>query len=114
MTQLKEQFQKQGFVIIPKALETSLVQQLIEATDRTLNNEKFSYDLLKINKSQHIHKDKYMFEKEEIFLIGMVSPKYFYNWFIYLDRKFLGYFFIGRQAFHKLLNIGNFNQVLYP
>jgi len=72
MTQLKEEFQKQGFVIIPKALEPSLVQQLIEATDRTLNNEKFSYDLLKINKSQHIHKAKYMFEKEEIFLKTLV------------------------------------------
>ncbi len=72
MTQLKEQFQKQGFVIIPKALEPSLVQQLVEATDRTLNNEKFSYDLLKINKSQHIHKAKYMFEKEEIFLKTLV------------------------------------------
>lgn len=72
MTQLKEQFQKQGFVVIPKALEPTLVQQLIEATDRTLNNEKFSYDLLKINKSQHIHKAKYMFEKDEIFLKTLV------------------------------------------
>ena len=72
MTQLKEQFQKQGFVIIPNALESSLVQQLIEATDRTLNNEKFSYDFLKINKSQHIHKAKYMFEKEDIFLKTLV------------------------------------------
>jgi phytanoyl-CoA hydroxylase len=72
MIQLKEQFQKQGFVIIPKALETSLVQQLIKATDRTLNNDNFSYDLLKINKSQHIHKAKYMFEKEEIFLKTLV------------------------------------------
>ena len=72
MTQLKEQFQKQGFVVIPKALEPRLVQQLIEATDRTLNNEKFSYDLLKINKSQHIHKAKYMFEKDEIFLKTLV------------------------------------------
>lgn len=72
MSQRKEQFQKQGFVVIPKALDSLLVRQLIEATDRTLNNEKFSYDLLKINKSQHVHKAKYIFEKEEIFLKTLV------------------------------------------
>lgn len=72
MSQLKEQFQKEGFVIIPKALETPHIQQLIEATDRILTNEKFSYDLLKINQSQHVHKIKYMFEKEGIFLQTLV------------------------------------------
>jgi ectoine hydroxylase-related dioxygenase (phytanoyl-CoA dioxygenase family) len=72
MSPLKEQFQKQGFVIIPKALDASLIQELIEATDRTLANDKFAYDLLKINKSQHVHKAKYMFEKEEIFLKTLV------------------------------------------
>lgn len=72
MNPLKKQFQKQGFVHIPKALEASHIQKLIDATDRILHNEKFSYDLLKINNSQHVHKIRYMFEKEEIFLKTLV------------------------------------------
>ena len=72
MSQRKEQFQKQGFVLIPNAFDPSHVQDLVKATDRALNNEQFSYDHLRINKSQHIHKVKYMFEKEEIFLKTIV------------------------------------------
>jgi phytanoyl-CoA hydroxylase len=72
MNQRKEQFQNQGFIVIPNALEPLYVQQLVEGVDRVLNNEHFSYDHLRINKSQHVHKVKYMFEKEEIFLKTLV------------------------------------------
>jgi ectoine hydroxylase-related dioxygenase (phytanoyl-CoA dioxygenase family) len=86
MTKLREKFEKQGFVIIPKALEPSLVHQLIKATDRTLDNENFSYDLLKINKSQHVHKAKYMFEKDEIFLKTLVHDSLLYVVLDFIDN----------------------------
>jgi hypothetical protein len=68
MNSIKKEFEEKGFCLIPHALPQSLVKDLLIATEATLNNQVFSYDFCTINESQHIHKVKYMFEKDAIFL----------------------------------------------
>ena len=72
MNPIKREYEKQGFCLIPKALPEPLVANLLKATQNTLKNEEFSYDFCTINESKHIHKVKYMFEKDEIFLKALV------------------------------------------
>lgn len=72
MNSIKNEFEKQGFYHVRKALPQSLIRSLLTATQNTLENEKFAYDFCTINKSQHIHKIKYMFEKDTIFLKTLV------------------------------------------
>ena len=72
MNSIKREFEKQGFCLIPKALPEPLVANLLKATQNTLKNEDFAYDFCTINESKHIHKVKYMFEKDDIFLETLV------------------------------------------
>lgn len=72
MSSLRKELEAKGFSLIPKALPLHLVDQLVAATDQAMNNEKFSEDFCTINKSGHIHKLKYVFDKDEIFLEALV------------------------------------------
>jgi hypothetical protein len=73
MTQLKKNLEEDGFCLIPKSFSSSYVQGLIDAVERTLENENFSYDFLKLDKTKHTYKIKYMFEKDEFFYKTLVS-----------------------------------------
>jgi len=72
MNPIKREFEEQGFCLLRKALPKSLITSLLKATQNILKNEEFAYDFCMINESQHIHKVKYMFEKDEIFLKALV------------------------------------------
>tara|TARA_A100000171_G_C2129601_1_gene145802 strand:+ start:318 stop:1190 length:873 start_codon:yes stop_codon:yes gene_type:complete len=87
MNPLKEELEQNGFCHIPNAFSQLEIRRLVEATQKTLDNPDFEYDFLKINKDQHIHKIRYMFEKDPIFtetlvhesilsiLTRLISPK---------------------------------------
>lgn len=71
---LRAEFQKKGFCVIKNAFSTYDVSELLKYTEKVLTSDDGSEDFLRINNSNHIHKIKYMFEKEEVFLKYLVHP----------------------------------------
>lgn len=74
MNFLKQELYENGFSIFKNALSQELVSRLITATYKTMQEPKNATDLLSINKTGHVHKILYMFDKGEIFLETLVHP----------------------------------------
>lgn len=62
-----------GFKIYKSAFDHGAVGTLVREVDKILQNSEFEYDFLKLNKDGHIHKVRYMFEKNENFIKALVS-----------------------------------------
>lgn len=77
MHPLKKQFQEKGFLVIPKAFPQPTIDELLVVTEKALHNKVFAYDHLAINETGHIHKIKYMFEKDPFFLKTLVHDAIF-------------------------------------
>ena len=71
---IKKEIQEQGYYIFRNAFSQQDVLELIQATDKALTTSENSEDLLAINKTGHVHKILYMFNKGEIFLKALVHP----------------------------------------
>ena len=71
---IKEIFQDQGFCVFRNALTPQDVEELIEATDKALSSPLNTEDLLALNKTGHVHKILYMFDKGEVFLKALAHP----------------------------------------
>lgn len=62
-----------GFKIYKSVFDQATINTLITDVDTILKNQKFEYDFLKLNKDGHIHKIRYMFEKNKSFIKALVS-----------------------------------------
>ena len=71
---VKETFQEQGYYVFKNAFSREEIKELVKATDKALTLPKNVDDLLTINKTQHVHKILYMFEKDDAFLKALVHP----------------------------------------
>ncbi len=71
---LKETLNEQGYFIFKNALSQEEIVELIKATDTVIEASEYAEDLLTINKTAHVHKILYMFNKGEIFLKTLVHP----------------------------------------
>ena len=72
MVTLKEGLTENGFFHIPNAFSPEEVEHLVQATQNVLENPDFEYDFLKINQDKHVHKIRYMFEKDPAFRKAIV------------------------------------------
>jgi ectoine hydroxylase-related dioxygenase (phytanoyl-CoA dioxygenase family) len=73
---IKDIFKEQGYYVFKGALSPKEVQELVDATDKALTAPGNTNDLLTINKTQHVHKILYMFEKGDVFLKTLVHPSF--------------------------------------
>jgi hypothetical protein len=71
---LKKHIDAQGYYLYKNAFSVPEIEALIHATDRALSLPLYKNDLLTINKTNHVHKVLYMFEKGDIFLKSFVHP----------------------------------------
>ncbi len=71
---LKQRIDEYGYYLYKNAFSVPEIQELIHATDRALSLPEYKNDLLTINKTSHVHKVLYMFEKGDIFLKALVHP----------------------------------------
>lgn len=69
---LRKDFMNKGYCILENALSPEETQSLLVKTEEILSLDDNSDDFLRINKSKHIHKIKYMCDKDEIFLKFLV------------------------------------------
>lgn len=65
---IQSDFQTDGYLHLKNFIPQSLINGLIEATDKTLTQTQFSYDLHSIDEKRTVHKVLYAFEKDERFL----------------------------------------------
>jgi len=72
MINIQQEIKEKGFVHIPNAFSEREIKELVNATQATLDNSNYEYDFLKMNTDQHIHKIRYMFEKDPVFLKALV------------------------------------------
>ncbi len=72
MKNIQKEIKENGFAHISGAFSPEEIKKLVQATQTTLDNSDYEYDFLKINKDKHIHKIRYMLEKDPVFLKSLV------------------------------------------
>ena len=77
MINIKQELEQKGFAHIPAAFCPEEIGELVKATESSLKNSDFEYDFLTMNKDKHIHKVRYMFEKDDVFRKALVHDSIF-------------------------------------
>lgn len=77
MINLKHELEEKGFAHVPAAFSPEEIGELVKTTESSLENSDYEYDFLTMNKDKHIHKVRYMFEKDDVFRKALVHESIF-------------------------------------